>query len=262
MTKKKKIIIAIIVIAIVVLISVTSVLLIVNRHNWSNATCTKLSYCYDCGKKRGDYAPHSYSYGHCTVCGHLEYETEQDIISTVKSIYGIYWIGSYNKYVKIAHADYMTVTFDDISFNNNKCTVKGSIISKTEDDNFYSDNFTMYLKYYDGSWVKDSTKDCEYNLQPVKAYKYAGPIDYNFSYETSYTHKTYVGKEKAVLKFYSDSTGLLITYDYYGSLDEYISFTYVIHEGLQCDIILLNDEIEIFKFDDGLVWNSKAFLMD
>ena len=262
--KKQIVVISVALCAIIALFLFLIFVVFRHNHDWSQATCTELSRCYDCGETQGTFGSHSYQYGKCSVCSKISDETIEELISTVKSIYGIYWILTFNDDVEIGHSDNFNVEFDTTVITGNKCTVSGTIIVKCKNDKYYTDDFSLHLINKDNDWVKDTDYDTVFNIQPIECYEYGTIAEYHFTASPTYTYNTYKGKAKSTITFQSETCTVKI-YDYYGFVDSSTTFEYTIHHGVAWDVVILkgsSEDIELVKMDNGLIWDDMVFLLN
>ena len=261
---KKTIIISVSLCAIIVLSLFLILVVFKHNHDWSQATCKELSKCYYCGETKGDFGSHSYQYGKCSVCGKIADETMEDLTSTVKSIYGIYWILNFNDKVELGHADDMKVKFTSTVITGDKCTVSGTIIVKCKNGDYYTDDFYMHLINKENDWVKDSNYEATFNTQPIECYEYGTIAEYYFTSSPTYTYNTYQGKAKSTISFGTETCSVKI-YNYYGYLDSSNTFEYTIRYGIAWDIIILkgsSSDLELVKMDNGIIWDDMVFLLN
>ena len=260
---RKKILIVGISIVALASIALVLFLLLRHKHTWIPATCLKFSYCSECGEQSGGYADHEYNFGQCVVCNYLSNEAETELSDTVKNVYGIYWIVTFDKYIELDHISNMTVEFSQVSISTGKGLVKGQIIAKAKNGNYYLDNFSFGVVYSDGDWIRDSSVDTQFNTQPIECFENGYDKYFNYTKNPTYIYNTYNGKEKSTMKF-TDSTCTVTIYDYYGRVTSSATFEYAITHGVAWDYVILfgeNGNIELVKMENGLIWDDMVFLL-
>ena len=235
-----------------------------HEHTWSTATCQDPGRCVECGEIGTTTAAHAYHYGKCTVCGEISDAAMDDLTSTVKSLYGIYWVLNYSDEVSLTHVDDMTVNFSTTSITGDKGQVSGNIIVKAEDGKYYTDDFSLHLVNKDDDWVRDTDYDMEFNTQPIECYETGAISNYYFTKNPTYTYNTYSGQSRSTINFGTETCTVKI-YDYYGFLDSSSTFDYTIQHGVLWEIVILegaSSNIELVKMDNGLIWDDMVFLLN